>query len=62
MKSKGKYPSFSRGLPLEERKEQRQQEADDDAGHEGEVKGEPFPLDYDIPGEPPDPGDLVPQD
>ena len=42
--------------------DQGQQEADDDTGHEGEIKGEFIPLDNDIPGEPPDPGDLIPQD
>ena len=45
----------------EESKEQGQQEADNDTGHEGKVKGEPFPLDNDIAGKLPDPGDLIPQ-
>ena len=57
----GAARSFRRLFP-EESEEQGQDEADDDAGHEGKVKGKPFPLDNDVPGEPADPGDLVTQD
>jgi hypothetical protein len=52
--------SFRDSLP-EERKEQGQDEADDDTGHNGEVEAEPIPFDNDIPREPADPGDLIPQ-
>jgi Ni,Fe-hydrogenase III small subunit len=43
----------------EDGKEKGQKEADDDAGHEGEIEGELVPLDINIPGEPADPRDLV---
>jgi hypothetical protein len=45
----------------EERKEQGQEKADDDTGHNWEIKAEPLPLDVDIPRKLPDPGDLIPQ-
>jgi hypothetical protein len=37
VKNKGKYPSPRRGSLLEESKEQGQDEADDDTGHNGEI-------------------------
>jgi hypothetical protein len=46
----------------EESEEQGQDEADDDASHEGKVKGKPFPFDNDIPRKLSDPGDLIPED
>jgi hypothetical protein len=50
------------GSLSEEHKEQGQEEADDDACHEGKVKGERIPLDIDIARQPPDPGDFVAED
>jgi len=51
-----------RGLFPEDGNKESQQEADDDTGHDGEVEAEFVPLDIDIPWEPPDPGELIPQD
>ncbi len=44
----------------EQVKEESQEEADDDTGHEGKIEGELVPLDDDIAGEPADPGDFIP--
>jgi hypothetical protein len=51
-----------KGLFPKKGKEESQEDTDDDAGHEGEVEGELIPLDIDITGEPPDPGDLIAED
>ena len=48
-------------LSPEERKKEGQDETDDDAGRNREIEAEPLPLDVDIAGELPEPGDLVRQ-
>ena len=61
MKNKEKYPSSSRRSLPKESEEECQDEADDDAGRNREIEAEPLPLDVDIAGELPEPGDLVRQ-